>query len=38
MSWLAGCVEPPLALYYGYDVMGQLQEITSGSGPGVDLV
>ncbi|MGJ5820989.1 RHS repeat-associated core domain-containing protein, partial [Paludibaculum fermentans] len=29
---------PRLTLNYGYDAMGQLQKITSGSGPGVDLV
>ncbi|QOY91470.1 RHS repeat-associated core domain-containing protein [Paludibaculum fermentans] len=29
---------PRLTLNYGYDAMGQLQKVTSGSGPGVDLV
>ncbi|MBN9659003.1 MAG: hypothetical protein J0H49_12540 [Acidobacteria bacterium] len=29
---------PRLTLNHGYDAMGQLQKITSGSGPGVDLV
>ncbi|QOY91464.1 RHS repeat-associated core domain-containing protein [Paludibaculum fermentans] len=27
-----------MTLNYGYDAMGQLQKVTSGSGPGVDLV